>query len=69
MHLVDGEDKPSTRYLYEAMDKEQESIKLRLKNTVTAYLPYIRVIDASGISNFTILKSNLRFQENSLLPL
>ena len=41
MHLVDGEDKSSMRYLYEAMDKAQESIKLRLKNTVTAYLPYI----------------------------
>ena len=33
-------------YLYEAMDKAKETIKTRLKNRMSQYGPYIRVIDA-----------------------
>ena len=44
--LVDGDEKPAMGYLYEAMDKAKEEIKRRLKNKVSLYGYYIRVIDA-----------------------
>ena len=44
--LVDGDEKPAMGYLYEAMDKAKEEIKRRLKNKVSLYGHYIRVIDA-----------------------
>ena len=44
--LVDGNEKPAMGYLYEAMDKAKEEIKRRLKNKVSLYGHYIRVIDA-----------------------
>uniref|UniRef100_A0A6N2MQE4 BED-type domain-containing protein n=1 Tax=Salix viminalis TaxID=40686 RepID=A0A6N2MQE4_SALVM len=46
LRLVDSEEKPSMGYLYEAMDKAKEAIKTRLKNRMSQYGPYIRVIDA-----------------------
>ena len=46
LHLVDGDEKPAMGYLYEAMDKAKEEIKRRLKNKVSLYGHYIRVIDA-----------------------
>eukprot|EP00258_Populus_trichocarpa_P049868 XP_024465887.1 uncharacterized protein LOC18102381 [Populus trichocarpa] len=46
LRLADSEEKPSMGYLYEAMDKAKEAIKTRLKNRVSQYGPYIRVIDA-----------------------
>jgi len=46
LRLADSEEKPSMGYLYEAMDKAKEAIRTRLKNRVSQYGPYIRVIDA-----------------------
>ena len=46
LRLVDGDEKPAMGYLYEAMDKAKEEIKRRLKNKVSLYGHYIRVIDA-----------------------
>ena len=46
LRLVDGDEKPIMGYLYEAMDKAKEEIKRRLKNKVSLYGHYIRVIDA-----------------------
>uniref|UniRef100_A0A6N2K340 BED-type domain-containing protein n=1 Tax=Salix viminalis TaxID=40686 RepID=A0A6N2K340_SALVM len=46
LRLADSEEKPSMGYLYEAMDKAKEAIKTRLKNRMSQYGPYIRVIDA-----------------------
>ncbi|XP_023878095.2 uncharacterized protein LOC111990539 [Quercus suber] len=46
LRLVDGDEKPAMGYLYEAMDKAEEEIKKRLKNKVSLYGNYIRVIDA-----------------------
>lgn len=45
LRLVDGDEKPAMGYLYEAMDKAREEIKKRLKNKVSLYGNYIRVID------------------------
>ena len=44
--LVDGEEKSSMSYLYEAMDKAKETIKARFKNRISQYMPYLRVIDS-----------------------
>ena len=44
--LVDGDEKPATGYLYEAMDKAKENIKARLKNKISAYISFTSVIDA-----------------------
>ncbi|KAL4633086.1 hypothetical protein ACB092_04G095800 [Castanea dentata] len=44
--LVDRDEKPAMGYLYEATDKAKEEIKRRLKNKVSLYGNYIRVIDA-----------------------
>ncbi|XP_042988610.1 uncharacterized protein LOC122316140 [Carya illinoinensis] len=46
LRLVDGDEKPAMRYLYDAMEKAKENIKARLKNKVSAFMPFIRVIDA-----------------------
>ncbi|XP_050277684.1 uncharacterized protein LOC126719141 [Quercus robur] len=46
LHLVNGDEKPAMWYLYEAMDKAKKEIKKRLKNKVSLYGNYIRVIDA-----------------------
>ncbi|XP_075665771.1 uncharacterized protein LOC142635513 [Castanea sativa] len=46
LRLVDGDEKPAIGYLYEAMDKAKEEIKRRLKNKVSLYGHYIRIIDA-----------------------
>ena len=46
VRLVDGDEKPSMGYLYEAMDKAKENIKARLKNKISAYIPFSSVIDA-----------------------
>nr|XP_023900900.1 uncharacterized protein LOC112012749 [Quercus suber] len=46
LRLVDGDEKLAMGYLYEAMDKAKEEIKRRLKNKVSLYGNYIRVIDA-----------------------
>ena len=46
LRLVDGDEKPSMGYLYEAMDKAKENIKARLKNKISAYIPFTSVIDA-----------------------
>ena len=35
LRLVDGEEKPSVGYLYEAMDKAKKTIKTRFKNKVS----------------------------------
>ena len=40
--LVDGDQKPSMGYLYEAMDKAKENIKVRLKIKISAYIPFTR---------------------------
>ena len=45
LHLVDGEEKPSMGYLYEAMDKAKETIKTRFKNNISQYMPYLRAIN------------------------
>ncbi|XP_042454226.1 uncharacterized protein LOC122038507 [Zingiber officinale] len=46
LRLVDSEEKPAMGYLFEAMEKAKETIKVRLRNKITQYGPYIRVIDA-----------------------
>ncbi|XP_042980257.1 uncharacterized protein LOC122310450 [Carya illinoinensis] len=46
LRLVDGDEKPAMGYLYNAMEKAKENIKARLKNKVSAFMPFIRVIDA-----------------------
>ena len=46
LRLVDGEEKPSMGYLYEAMDKAKKTIKARFKNRISQYMPYLRVIDS-----------------------
>ncbi|KAL4615700.1 hypothetical protein ACB092_07G145200 [Castanea dentata] len=46
LRLVDGDEKPSMGYLYEAMDKAKENIKARLKNKISAHIPFTSVIDA-----------------------
>ena len=45
LRLVDGDEKLAMEYLFEAMDKAKEEIKRRLKNRVSLYGHYIRVID------------------------
>ncbi|XP_030924837.1 uncharacterized protein LOC115951844 [Quercus lobata] len=45
LRLVDGDEKPSMGYLYEAMDKAKENIKARLKNKISTYIPFTSVID------------------------
>ena len=44
--LVDGEEKSSMSYLYEAMDKAKEIIKARFNNRISQYMSYLRVIDS-----------------------
>ena len=39
-------------YLYEAMDKTKENIKARLKNKISAYIPFTNVIDARWDKQF-----------------
>jgi hypothetical protein len=43
--LVDGDEKPAMGYLYEAMDRAKEEIKVRMKYKVSLYEPYVKVID------------------------
>ena len=43
---VDGDEKPTMGYLYEAMERARENIKARLKNKISAYIPFTSVIDA-----------------------
>ncbi|KAG6654115.1 hypothetical protein CIPAW_05G123500 [Carya illinoinensis] len=38
--------RPAMGYLYNAMEKAKENIKARLKNKISAFMPFIRVIDA-----------------------
>uniref|UniRef100_A0A7N2N0K5 BED-type domain-containing protein n=1 Tax=Quercus lobata TaxID=97700 RepID=A0A7N2N0K5_QUELO len=45
LRLVDRDEKPAMGYLYEAMDKAKEEIKRRLKNKISLYGHYVRVID------------------------
>ncbi|XP_050290083.1 uncharacterized protein LOC126728272 [Quercus robur] len=45
LRLVDGDEKPAMGYLYEVIDKAKEEIKRRLKNKVSLYGHYVRVID------------------------
>ncbi|KAK3006446.1 hypothetical protein RJ639_015956 [Escallonia herrerae] len=49
LHLTDSDEKPSMGYLYEAIDKAKETIKLNLKNRLSLYMPVLRVIDARAI--------------------
>ena len=44
--LVDGDEKPAMRYLYKAMDRAKEEIKVRMKHKVSLYGPYVKVIDS-----------------------
>uniref|UniRef100_A0A2N9IKD5 BED-type domain-containing protein n=1 Tax=Fagus sylvatica TaxID=28930 RepID=A0A2N9IKD5_FAGSY len=46
LRLVDGDEKPAMGYLYEAMDRANEEIKVRMKHKVSLYGPYVQVIDA-----------------------
>ncbi|XP_042988758.1 uncharacterized protein LOC122316292 [Carya illinoinensis] len=46
LRLVDGDEKPAMGYLYDAMEKAKENIKARLKNKVSVFMSFIRVIDA-----------------------
>ncbi|XP_075645545.1 uncharacterized protein LOC142616613 [Castanea sativa] len=46
LRLADGDEKPLMGYLYEAMDKAKENIKVRSKNKISAYIPFTSVIDA-----------------------
>ncbi|KAG5566685.1 hypothetical protein RHGRI_002291 [Rhododendron griersonianum] len=46
LRLTDGDEKPVMGYLYEAMDKAKEAIKVRFNNRLSLYGPYTRVIDA-----------------------
>ncbi|KAK2992386.1 hypothetical protein RJ640_018305 [Escallonia rubra] len=50
LRLTDGDEKPSMGYLYEAIDKANETIKSNLKNRLSLYMPVLRVIDARAIS-------------------
>ena len=54
MRLLDSEEKLAMCYLYETMDKIKEDIKTRLKNRISQYGPYIRVIDARWDNNFIV---------------
>lgn len=45
LRLVDSEEKPAIGYIYEAIEKAKEAIKLRLKNNTSVFGPYLRVID------------------------
>ena len=45
LRLVDGDEKPAMEYLYEAMDRAKEEIKVRMKQKVSLYGPYVQVID------------------------
>ncbi|KAK2979275.1 hypothetical protein RJ640_021977 [Escallonia rubra] len=49
LRLTDGDEKPSMGYLYEAIDKANETIKSNLKNRLSLYMPVLRVIDARAI--------------------
>jgi len=42
--LVDGEEKPTMGYLYETMENAKDTIKVRLKNRLSQFLPYTWVI-------------------------
>jgi hypothetical protein len=46
LRLVYGDEKPAMGYLYEAMDRAKEEIKVRMKHKVSLYGPYVQVIDA-----------------------
>ncbi|KAI8528484.1 hypothetical protein RHMOL_Rhmol12G0151600 [Rhododendron molle] len=46
LRLTDGDEKPVMGYLYDAMDKAKEAIKVRFNNRLSLYGPYIREIDA-----------------------
>ncbi|XP_075675191.1 uncharacterized protein LOC142644472 [Castanea sativa] len=46
LRLVNRDEKPSMGYLYEAMDKAKENTEARLKNKISAYIPFTSVIDA-----------------------
>ncbi|KAI8543657.1 hypothetical protein RHMOL_Rhmol08G0236100 [Rhododendron molle] len=46
LRLTDGDERPVMGYLYEAMDKAKEAIKVRLNNRLSLYGPNIQVIDA-----------------------
>ncbi|KAF3778188.1 hypothetical protein EJ110_NYTH43951 [Nymphaea thermarum] len=43
--LADNEDRPSIRYLYEAMDKGKEAIQGNLKEKTKLYMPLWKIID------------------------
>jgi hypothetical protein len=44
--LANSEEKLAISYLYEPLDKAIEVIKTRLKNRISQYRPYFRVINA-----------------------
>ena len=46
LRLVNGDEKPAMGYLYEAMVRAKEEIKVRMKYKVSLYGPYVQVIDA-----------------------
>ena len=46
LRLVDGDEKPAMGYLYEAMDRAKEEIKVRMNHKVSLYGPYVQVINA-----------------------
>ena len=46
LRLVDGDEKLAMGYLYEAMDRAKEEIKVRMKHKVSLYGPYVQVIDS-----------------------
>ena len=46
LHLVDGDEKLAMGYLYGAMDRAKEEIKVRMKHKVSLYRPYVQVIDS-----------------------
>ena len=45
LRLVDGDEKPTMRYLYEAIENAKDTIKARLMIRLSQYLPYTRVIE------------------------
>jgi Protein of unknown function (DUF 659)/BED zinc finger len=45
LRLVDSDEKPAIGYIYEAIEKAKEAIKLRLKNNSSVFGPYMRVIE------------------------
>ena len=45
-HLVDGDEKLAMGYLYRAMDRAKEEIKVRMKHKVSLCGPYVKVIDS-----------------------